>query len=84
MVKETRIVFNLSDIKRVKFSCASCNGHVGMEETWDFLPHACPWCNRSWDNNEATQHANALLKLLTFNPKVENPSVVISLEIDGE
>lgn len=53
MTKETRLIFDLSDISAIKLVCA--NEDCGSELTlppnlWYKLPKQCPHCDDSWDH----------------------------------
>ena len=50
MVKETRIVFSLDDIRQVRMVCAKCQGEIArpLSQSVHMLPKQCPNCLIEW------------------------------------
>ena len=55
MTKETRIVFSLEDLVRVRFQCSKCQGEVVQRfdgRHWR-SPTSCPLCLARWDERDS-------------------------------
>ena len=94
MVKETRIIFTLRDIKDIRIVCG--NERCGAAfvpsifgDEYRGLPEQCPQCSRQWDNSSAAGVAD-IKKLLRAVKALQGiyedapPWVSLLFEIDGD
>ena len=82
MVKETRIIIGLSDIKTLRFQCNHCSGVLAIKlEATERMPEHCPLCTSRWQVN-GDMAANVLrdLRHLLHQDK----TVEILFEVDAE
>ena len=93
MVKETRTVFGLDDIRQVRIICSKCCGEIArsLAHSSNLLPEKCPNCfDEWWDRHsmpraiEATIEALKAINRLMNILKVETGPVDVRFEIDGE
>ena len=92
MVKETKIVFELSDLTAIRFVCTACEGEVVHPNDSKStnpnarkldIPERCPSCNKPWEREYSSrQLAEKLMELLQWIPNVDNPRIAIRFEID--
>ena len=87
MVKETRQVFDLSDIKAVRLQCNSCKGELVIELDKAKIPVNCPHpgCEQRWTAQNSTSSESAgviesLRRLLRF----PDDKMTLRFEIEGE
>ncbi len=66
MVKETRVVFDLTDIVSVRFVCAECFGEVvhHIDDKVKRIPDRCPACNAPWDGATGVSLAKEMAEVL--------------------
>lgn len=71
MVKETRHIFDVSDIKAIRLQCGHCGGEVMYPPDKITVPKMCPLCNDDWvqggllgDHGPARRLIEALRTLL--------------------
>jgi len=87
MVKETRIVFDLSDITAFKVRCSasSCGSEITASlENLSGLT-ACPVCREGWEDSRTQVSAvRETLRALRNLQRDPNPSRQIVFEIDGD
>ena len=88
LVKQTRHIFDLSDIKAVRFQCSGCGGELVQTLGDAAIPTNCssPGCTERWapENVDTVSHNAALIShanRLVVNP---NQQYTIRFEIDGE
>ena len=85
MVKETRIVFELSDVLTVRVTCSKCHKEVaircGGEDRGGFDTR-CLWCKASW--NGAAERLNSLLGMIDRFDHIYGEVMSVQLELDGE
>ena len=50
MVKQTRIIFSLDDILKVRIICKKCEGEIArtLPQSTRMLPQQCPTCLDEW------------------------------------
>ena len=94
MVKETRLVFEISDICNVRIICAHCRGQVLYSLVDRFPgPEFCPLCHEPWVLPEgqpkvAYKHLQDLLAAIKFfkdgPTKNQTQYWKLNLELDGE
>ena len=84
MVKETRIVFEVKDIRAFKVRCKKCLNEISLRlDNERGIPDDCPMCNApKWAVGTS---GYGLLKALrgAYDEESNNGSI-IRLEIDGE
>ena len=52
MVKETRILIDVSDIRRVTLQCEDCSTEIGyLPKNGTDVPVSCPHCSTDWNAN---------------------------------
>ena len=95
MVKETRIVFGLEDIRQVRMVC-KCGGimaHPHIKKHFDKPPNRCPSCHEEWrdesdlNSRPVIQHMINVLcaaHFLVNSGSTDEPNFKICFEIDGE
>ena len=94
MVKETRIVFEPTDILQQRIVCSACRGEIVRPRTkTEFkLPTDCPNCGTEWSDPhgqkdpviEATKSLLSALHYLQTAPIGKAPPFTARFEIDGE
>ena len=50
MVKEPGQIFDLSDLKAIRFQCGHCKGEVVHQMLAYKIPDHCPLCGESWES----------------------------------
>ena len=99
MVKQTRIIFDPSDILQMRLRCGHCDGDASypFNKRTLSVPNACPHCHEEWWENapgvrltDAEAHALNLVQAVHYflNPRnadeLDGLPFGIHLEIDGE
>ena len=88
MVKETRIIFDVNEVKYLRVLCKKC----GAETLYNFgtqpRPFACSACNTSWNPGTNEQaycyHFHQLMETLKSLKSVSSEAMDIRFEIEGE
>ena len=87
MVKETRHIFDLSDIKAVRLQCKNCGREAVQSIKATEVPKICPFCREEWEV-DLPQGSRSMNFLLIYYMKEllksETERMVIRFEIDGE
>ena len=87
MVKETRIVFEVKDIKAVRIQCEKCGAEIVLTPLGK-CPSYCPICTASWFPGQLSraqrQESTAFELLFALRAWLTevNPPVIIKLELD--
>ena len=87
VVKETRHIFNLGDIKAIRLKCTNCNGEAVQSVKITEVPKQCPFCNKDWeiDYPNGNRGDNWLLvRSMQGLLKADTPRMTIRFEIDGK
>ena len=87
MVKETRHIFDLSDIESIRLQCTHCKREVIQSIGSAEVPKVCPMCQEEWECNlpgDARGHRYHLLRYMKEILKDKSPPMTIRFEIDGE
>ena len=85
MVKQTRHIFDLSDIKAVRFQCRHCEGEVVHAISNYKIPDSCPLCGQSWEKRDNGLGPNHLLmRGIQDVLRSDNLPMTVRFEIDGE
>ena len=88
MVKETRHIFDLSDIKAIRLQCPCCHREAVQSVEDTDVSTRCPFCNADWESNDLPNNQRGLAYHLVRNLKSllcqQSTPVVIRFEIDGE
>ena len=95
MAKETRIIFDPTDIRNIRIVCSTCKGGavLPLAKTMDFkLPHNCPHCRAGWFDGlgsydsiiGATYQLLKAVHYLHSEPVDEKVPLTVRFEIDGE
>ena len=87
MVKETRIIFDLGDIKAVRIECNSCHGELVLTLDKPEIPVCCPLphCGKRWAPQGSTSSKSAgVLTALRALLHYPDESMTFRFEIDGE
>ena len=59
MVKEVRIIFDLDDIRGIRYQCSRCGGEVVQRiDGCRDAPSSCPLCDHPWIHAELTKGVN--------------------------
>lgn len=87
MVKQTRHIFDLTDIKAVRFRCSGCGGELVQSLSGAAIPTVCPSpaCDERWAPAQST--ASDTAGLIEYARKVllhPDPKMTVRFEIDGE
>ena len=86
LVKQTRHIFSLEDIKAVRFTCAKCGSAVVQTLDQANIPTNCPTPNcQRWAPDGDAPYANGTLvhyarQLVQF----ADPNMTVHFEIDSE
>ena len=86
-MKQTRHIFDLTDIKAIRFQCVHCKAEVVQERIGFKLPADCPMCGESWDtvNRDGSMGPNRLLtRAIQDVLRHDNLPMIVRFEIDGE
>ncbi len=87
MVKQTRIIFDLSDIKAVRLQCGHCKAEVADEVLNYRLPKQCPLCGEDWDSqlaNDPMGPNQLLIRAIKDVLQSDRLPMMVRFEIDGE
>ena len=88
MVKETRHIFDLSDIKAIRLSCPSCEREAVQSVEKTDVPKHCPFCHADWEPGNLPRGQRGLTYSMICNLKdlVKQQSILVGVrfEIDGE
>ena len=90
LVKETRILFDIRDIRNLRVACGTCGfemmfaPHQNRE-----IPKKCPYCPSEWvdalnANNPAWDKVVSLIQAVAYLSKLQNPPVSLRFEIDDD
>ena len=83
VVKETRQIFSVADIKAIRLQCKKCQTEVVLSPLSPYIDR-CPQCGQVWREPRNRQDANDLL-LNAIKEIVETPSalMLVRFEIDN-
>ena len=87
MVKETRQVFDLSDIKAIRFQCGHCKREVVQPLDTAEVTKKCPICKEEWEANlpgEARGPNYALIRYMKELVRIDSPKMTVRFEIEGD
>ena len=87
MTKETRILFDLFDIKHIRIKCGkfNCGEETLFSMTGTLLPETCPHCNSAWtDGRQRLPALNFVALIRDEIKRQESSKIKIRLEIEGE
>ena len=84
MVKETLIVFDLSDVRAVRIRCEKCTETVvsTLNPAGPLIPQSCPWCGAFW-REEQTQMQRMFMEALLGLRNQTSGAVRLLLELAG-
>ncbi len=87
MVKETRIVFDLSDTKALRLKYSHCGREAVLPIARTEVPKQCPLCHNDWEvdypgnsRGDNWQLGDVMQRFL----KAEHPRMTVRFEVDGE
>ena len=86
MTLEAKIVFDLSDISRIRVVCSRCGAEHTYppqppKDTVANVPAQCGGCGTTWDRWERERKLLTLIRALVEVP-CEQPTVSLRIEID--
>ena len=94
MVKETRIIFDIQDIRRIEIVCGKCGGAVvnSLCQRSFHLPERCPHCYEEWISQRLrsdrvlaeTIKLVEAMHYLTGAAQPDQPLFTARFAIDGE
>ena len=85
MVKQTRIVFEASDLVAVKVQCCDCHGEVHAPLTKLASLIDCPLCGHGWEKSGGMSATRQLLRALRDLPDDgDGLTRTVTFEIDAE
>ena len=87
MVKQTRHIFDLSDVKALRLRCGHCGREAVQSIETTEVPKTCPFCNDEWevDLPQGGRGWNyALVMDMRRVLKECTQKMTIRFEIDGE
>ena len=89
MVKETRIIFGVSDIPTLSVLCVNCSGEISyaIPSASDFhMRKTCPHCNQPWHRDNRSEPAS-IERLMRGLVELASPATLgpysVRMEIDG-
>ena len=84
MVKQTRLIFDLSDVAQVVLRCKvkNCTGEVANSLADFEVPHHCPQCKEEWEAPKGTTWA--LLRQMNVMLEGAELPMTIRFAIDGD
>ena len=86
MVKETRQIFDLSDVKAIRLRCEYCKAEVVQEILAYKIPGDCPLCGHRWETPrpDGSMGPNRLLvRAIQDILRTEYLPVTVRFEIEG-
>ena len=87
LVKETRIIFDLGEVKLLRVLCKKCEAETLYNFGGQPRPFQCSACNTSWSpgNNEQGYSYNfhSLMKALQILRSMDSEALDIRFEIEG-
>ena len=85
VVKETRQIFSIADIKAIRLQCKKCQAEVVVPPQAPYVNFRCPQCHQEWQGLTNHTDANGLL-LGAIRAIIETPPTLMAVrfEIDGE
>ena len=87
VVKETRHIFDLGDIKAIRLKCTNCKREAVQSVKTTEVLKQCPFCKTEWEV-DLPQGARGLNYHLVRNMqellKQENLPMTIHFELDGD
>ena len=89
MAKQTRYLFDLSDIRAIRLHCNSCEGEAVQSVEGTKFPGTCPLCLEDWEINSPNGVGRDNWQLVRtmkvlVNAVAQNPKMTIRFEIDGD
>ena len=84
VVKETRQIFCVADIKAIRLQCKKCQTEVVVSPQAPYVNRQCPQCYQEWQGLTNHTDANGLL-LGAIRAIIETPPTLMTIrfEIDG-
>ena len=84
VVKETRQIFSVSDIKAIRLQCKKCQTEVVVSPQASYVNHQCPQRYQEWQGLRNHIDPNGLL-LRAIKEIIETPPTLMEVrfEIDG-
>ena len=92
MVKQTRHIFDLTDVEALRFHCNGCGGEVLVEVLKYEMPDCCPLCKESWDDSGPAMGSGTaptmgpsrlLARAIQDVLRAKNVPMTVRFEIDG-
>ena len=86
MVKETRQIFDLSDIKAVRLQRAHCKREAVQSAQTTEVPKRCPFCGQDWELNLPQGHRGlnyASIRDIQALLREDTPLMIVRFEIEG-
>ena len=84
MVKQTRHIFEISDILAFKLRCNTCKGEMASSLGDLVRIVVCPLCGVTWDISGEPSPTRETLRALRELARQSDPSRTIRFEIDGD
>ena len=84
MVKETRHIFDLTDIKAVRLQCNKCQVELVQRLEKSQISLECPTCETRWLPQSGTSDISNLIHYAKRIVQYGNEPLTIRFEIDGE
>ena len=88
MVKQTRHIFDISDIKAVRFQCGRCKKEAVQPLEAAEVERECPFCHEEWEvtipgaaRGDSWSMVYSMRQLLR---RVDSLRMTVRFEIDGE
>ena len=86
MVKQTRVIFDLTDLQALRLQCGACRREVVQAIGATEIPKRCPLCGEDWevDNPNGYRGPNyQLVRAMQMILATDTPRLTIRFEIDG-
>ena len=88
MVKQTRHIFDLSDVKAIRFQCANpnCKSEVVQSILKYKMPSDCPLCGAGWEDSvgDAMGPNSLLTRAIQDILRSSNLPMTVRFEINGD
>lgn len=84
-MSETKIVFGLADVMRVRLQCQQCGNEIAIrtDRIQDYHPKEnCPLCNAEWLSRNATEHIKNMIHDFKYL-QTEKVNLSVEIEIDA-
>ena len=84
MVKQTRQIFDLADVKAIRFRCNHCNSSVVQSDYIKNTLEICPLCGEGWRPTNERSPTWRLVRAMRDILNSDSPPMTVEFEIESE